>query len=126
MMDFTYCCKMPIERVSHQTWTFRRLAQLSGHHQSALTPWIDQRVRGTFPTPPNCLMWSANMNQIATLPLVSCQRISVMPSPSKSPVSTIDQAVGTFPIPAYVNCGLPSIANQIATLPLLSRQRMSL
>ena len=29
-------------------------------------------------------------NHIATLPLESCQRMSLLPSPSKSPVSTID------------------------------------
>src|SRR5215470_15133967 len=61
--------------------------------QSTFAPWIDQTV-DTFPTPAGvtCVPF---MNQIATLPLVSCQRKSLLPSPLKSPVSTIDQTVGT-------------------------------
>src|SRR2546427_11222835 len=54
--------------------------------QSTLAPWIDQTV-GAFPTPAGCLTWAPFMNQIATLPLVSRQRISLLPSPSKSRVS---------------------------------------
>ena len=64
-------------------------------------------------------MFVTNMNQIATVPLVSCQRMSLMPSPPKSPVSTIDHTVGAFAIPAGEGCGLPRIENQIATVPLL-------
>src|SRR5258706_11963635 len=41
--------------------------------QSALAPWIDQTV-GTLPTPADCVTCTPFMNQIATLPLVSCQR----------------------------------------------------
>src|SRR5258706_15471011 len=65
------------------------------------------------------------MNQIATLPLVSCQRMSLLPSPLKSPVSMIDQVVGAEPTPAdWVTCA-PFISHT-ATLPLVSRQTMSL
>jgi hypothetical protein len=35
------------------------------------------------------------MSQIAKLPLVSRQRMSLLPSPLKSPVSTIDHAAGS-------------------------------
>src|SRR5882672_5526269 len=92
--------------------------------QSALAPWIDQTV-GTFPTPaPEASV--PFMNQIATLPLVSCQRMSLLPSPSKSPVSTIDQMAGAEPAAAACVTCSPFI-NQIATVPLLvSRHRMSL
>src|SRR5262245_7023256 len=48
-------------------------------HQSALAPWIDQIV-GTFPTPADCVTCVPFTNQIATLPLVSCQRMSLLPS----------------------------------------------
>src|SRR5258707_369849 len=90
--------------------------------QSALTPWIDQTV-GTFPTPAleACVPF---MNQIATFPLVSCQRRSPLPLALTSPVPTIDDAVATFPTPALEACA--PFMNQIATLPLVSRQRMSL
>src|SRR5260370_15825021 len=65
------------------------------------------------------------MNHIATLPLVSRQRMSPLPSPLKSPVPTIDHAMGAFPTPArFLTSGLP--ISQIATLPLGSCQRMSL
>jgi len=40
-------------------------------------------------------LWAPFISQIATLPLVSCQRMSPLPSPSKSAVPTTDQAVGT-------------------------------
>src|SRR6266852_342897 len=93
-------------------------------HQSALAPWIDQTVR-IFPTPADCETCGPFMNQIATLPLLSCQRMSLLPSPLKSPVSTIVQLVGAEPSPAdWVTCA-PFIS-QIATLPLPSRHRMSL
>src|SRR5713226_10387070 len=65
------------------------------------------------------------MSQIATLPLLSCHRMSLLPSPSKSPVSTIVQAVGTVATPANCVTCAPFI-NQIPTLPLVSRHRMSL
>src|SRR6266853_693608 len=67
------------------------------------------------------------MNQIATLPLLSCQRMSLLPSPLKSPVSLIDhRGNGAEPTPAaWVTCA-PFIS-QIATVPpLVSCQRMSL
>jgi hypothetical protein len=53
-------------------------------------PWIDQTV-GTVATPANCVTCVPFMNQIAISPLVSCHRISLLPSPLKSPVSTIVQ-----------------------------------
>src|SRR5258708_11961925 len=99
-------------------------AQLSSCRQSALAPWIDDTV-GTFRTNANCAFSTPFMNQIATLPLVSCQRMSLLPGPWKSPVSTIDQLAGTEPKPANPMPCAPFIS-QIATLPLVSRQRMSL
>jgi hypothetical protein len=43
-----------------------------------LAPWIDQTT-GTFPTAATWVTWAPFMNQIATLPLVSCQRMSLLP-----------------------------------------------
>src|SRR5215467_6706529 len=87
-------------------------------------------MMGTFPTPAALGFKTLVpfMNQIATLPLVvSRHRTSLLPSPLKSPVPTIDQVVGTFPTPAVL--GFKTVVpfiSQIATLPLVvSRQRMS-
>src|SRR5208282_4516686 len=68
------------------------------------------------------------ISQIATSPDVSCQRMSVLPSPLKSPVPTIDQpdAVGT--VPTYEVVGFKIVVpfiSQIATSPDVSCQRMS-
>src|SRR5450631_1735320 len=65
------------------------------------------------------------MVQSATLPLVSRQRMSLLPSPSKSPVSTIDHVVGTFATNTLEETVPPLPISQIATLPLLSRHRIS-
>src|SRR5258708_13263703 len=86
-------------------------------------------MMGTFPTPAALGFKTLVpfMNQIATLPLVvSRHRISLLPSPLKSPVPTTDQVVGTFPTPAVLGFKMvvPFIS-QIARLPLVSRQRMS-
>jgi len=48
-----------------------------------------------------------------------------LPSPLKSRCPTIDQLVGTFPIPADDERVAPFISHR-APLPLLSRQAMSL
>src|SRR5499427_4623797 len=86
-------------------------------------------MMGTFPTPAalGFKIVVPFMNQIATLPLVSCHRTSLLPSPLKSPVPTIDQVVGTFPTPAVL--GFKTVVpfiSQIARLPrVVSRQRMS-
>src|SRR5262245_39854443 len=61
--------------------------------QSTLRPWIDQTV-GTVATPAPCKSCAPFMNQIATVPLELRQRMSLLPSPLKSPVSMIDQSVG--------------------------------
>src|SRR5215470_17523659 len=87
-------------------------------------------MMGTFPTPAALGFKTLVpfMNQIATLPpAVSRHRMSLLPSPLKSPVPTIDHVVGTFPTSAVLgfNTVVPFIS-QIATLPLVSRQRMSL
>src|SRR5260370_34546363 len=86
-------------------------------------------MMGTFPTPAALGFKTLVpfMNQIATLPLVSRHRTSLLPSPLKSPVPTTDQVVGTFPTPAVL--GFKTVVpfiSQIATLPLVSRQTMSL
>src|SRR5208282_4048016 len=66
------------------------------------------------------------ISQIATSPDVSRHRMSPMPSPLKSPVPTIDQAVGT--VATYVAVGfkieVPFIS-QIATSPDVSCQSKS-
>src|SRR5258708_40185586 len=86
---------------------------------------MDQVV-GTFPT--NAVLGFKTVvpfiSQIATLPLVSIQRMSHLPSPLKSPVPTIDQTVDTLPTSADCRTCVPFI-NHTATLPLVSRQRMS-
>src|ERR1700722_3453231 len=66
------------------------------------------------------------ISKIATLPLLY-QTISLLPSPLKSPVPTIDQAVGTCPTNdvARFKILVPFIS-QIATLPLVSCHRTSL
>src|SRR5215470_17944294 len=66
------------------------------------------------------------MNQIATLPLLSRQRMSLLPSPLKSPVSTIDQLVGAEPTAAACMTCAPFISQIAAASPLLSRHRISL
>src|SRR5208282_2277442 len=66
------------------------------------------------------------ISQIATSPDVSCQSRSALPSPLKSPVPTIDQAVDT--VATYVAVGFKIVApfiSQIATSPDVSCQRMS-
>src|ERR1700691_2695330 len=72
-----------------------------GGCQSASVPWIVQTV-GMVATPAALGFKTVVpfMNHIATSPPVSCQRMSLLPSPLKSPVSTIDHVVGTFPTPA--------------------------
>src|SRR5579862_7277676 len=64
-------------------------------------------------------------NQIATSPALSCHRISVMPSPLKSPLPAIDHLLGSaLPTPQdWV--GVAPFISHSATLPLLSCQRMS-
>ena len=66
------------------------------------------------------------ISQIATLPDVSCHRMSAMPSPLKSPVPTMLQLVGTLATNELFafNTVVPFIS-QIATLPLVSRQSRS-
>src|SRR5260221_3871709 len=76
-------------------------------------------------TPGDCVTCVPFTNQIATLPLVSCQRMSLLPSPLKSPVSTIDQVVGADPRPTDIMNSAASISHT-ATAPLASRHRMSL
>src|SRR5258708_717893 len=87
------------------------------------------QVGETFPTPAAFGFKTVVpfISQIATLPLVSLQRMSHLPSPLKSPVPTMDQAVGRFPSPA--GFGFKTVVpfiSQIATLPLVSRHTMSL
>src|SRR6266566_9540293 len=67
------------------------------------------------------------MSHIATLPLVSCHRMSALPSPLKSPVPAMDHTVGST-LPTAEDCmTCAAFMNQIATLPLVVlRHRMSL
>src|SRR6266540_7013102 len=66
-------------------------------------------------------------NQIATAPLeVLRQSRSLLPSPSKSPVTAMAQALGTAPRLPDCETWSP-FTSQIATVPVLpSRQTMSL
>src|SRR5260370_15616654 len=88
------------------------------------------QMMGAFFPPPALVGFKTVVpfiSQIATLPLVSLQRMSHLPSPLKSPVPTMDQVVGRFPTPAVF--GFKPVApfiSQIATLPLVSRHAMSL
>src|SRR5216683_1892650 len=91
------------------------------HHQSALRRWIDQPAGG--PPTPAGVTCAPFMNQIPTLPLPSCKRMSLLPSPLKSPVPAIDQPAGAAPTPAGVTCA--PFMNQIPTLPLVSRHSKS-
>src|SRR5215470_14359134 len=97
--------------------------------QSTLRPWIDQTV-GMLPSPAVLGFKTVVpfISHIATSPVVVFrQRMSLLPSPLKSPVSTMDQVVATFPTPAALKFKtvVPYIS-QIATSPVLaSRQRMS-
>src|SRR5260370_42127461 len=87
--------------------------------QSALRRWIDQPAGG-LPTPAG-VACAPFMNQIPTTPLVCCKRMSLLPSPLKSPGPTIDQPAGAAPTPAGVTCA-PFI-NHTPTLPLPSAKR---
>src|SRR5450631_4674696 len=86
--------------------------------------WIVQLV-GTFPTNTLEEIVPPFISHIATLPLVSRQRMSALPSPLKSRWPTIDQVVGTVATDTPEETAPPFISH-IATLPLVSRQRMSL
>src|SRR5260370_5895617 len=92
-------------------------------------PAILKLVVATFPTPAVLGFKTVVpfISQIATLPLLSRHSTSLLPSPLKSPVPTIDQVVGTFPTPSVsgFNTVAPFIS-QIATLPLVSRHTTSL
>src|SRR5207247_1388677 len=70
-------------------------AVLALPHQSALAPWITQ-LSATLPIFADCSTCRPFSSQIATAPLLlSRQRMSLLPSPLKSPVSTICQLLGT-------------------------------
>src|SRR5580704_9303215 len=88
-----------------------------------LAPTIDQLV-GTFPTERFDEMVPPFISQIATLPLVSCQRMSPLPLLSKSPVPAIDQLVGTL-VSGRFEVTVPPLINHIATWLALSRQSRS-
>src|SRR5450631_1782999 len=113
----------PCSRFPNRTGLIRA-GKYAQPYQSALVPWIVQAVE-TFATARLEETVPPFIAQTTTLPLVSRQRMSLLPSPSKSPVSTIDQAVGTVPTDTP-EATVPLLFNShIATLPLLSRQRMS-
>jgi hypothetical protein len=61
-----------------------------------MLPWIVQEVSIG---PKDALVGAAPpfMNQITTVPLVLRQRMSLLPSPLKSPVPTIDQEASIGP-----------------------------
>jgi hypothetical protein len=79
---------------------------------------------GTLPTPVDNNTVPPLMSHIARLPALSCQRISPLPSPLKSPVATTEQFVGMLPSGAVEVTAAP-LRNQMAVLPVLSRQSRS-
>src|SRR5580704_9788695 len=96
----------------------------------SLTPTTDHVGVETLPTKValGFMICVPFISQIATLPDVSRQRMSLKPSPLKSPIPIIVQvAVGTLPTKVALgfDTWVPFIS-QIATLPLLSCQRRSL
>src|SRR5450631_762431 len=112
----------PCSRFPNRTGLIRA-GKYAQPYQSALVPWIVQAVE-TFATARLEETVPPFIAQTTTLPLVSRQRMSLLPSPSKSPVPTIDQLVGTVPRLTYCDT-VPPFISQIATLPPVSRQRMS-
>src|SRR5260221_5636772 len=87
---------------------------------SALTLWTVQTV-DILPSPADDATAAPFMNHNAVLPLLSRQRRSLLPSPLKSPVSTIDQAVDTLPRPT-ADATVAPFMSHIAVVPLVSRQ----
>ena len=94
--------------------------------QSALAPWICQ-LSGTLPALPDCRTCKPLSSQIATAPLLkSRQRMSLLPSPLKSPVPTMPQLVATVPAivqpartPGVPLCRMDKpFISQIATVPV--------
>src|SRR5271165_3129827 len=65
------------------------------------------------------------MSQIATFPLLSRQTMSLLPSPSKSPVPTTDQVVGMLAMVTADTTCVPCM-NHKAVSPLVLLQSMSL
>ncbi len=94
------------------------------YDQSAFALWMAQLL-GTLPMVAVAVGVTPLISQIPTLPLVSRQRMSDMPSPLKSPVSAMLQAAGTLPMPEVEATAVP-LRSQIPTLPLVSRQSRSL
>src|SRR6516225_6656523 len=94
-------------------------------NQSAFITWICQSIVAEPGEPPP-LVSVPLMNQINTCPVVVLrQRMSLIPSPLKSPVPTITQSVVTLPgTPLPIT--LATSISQISTSPLLVLyQRMS-
>ena len=77
------------------------------------------------PSAPDTATAAPLISQIAVLPLPSRQTMSLLPSPSKSPVPTTDHARGTLPTLTAEATWVPFM-NQIEVLPLLSRHNRSL
>src|ERR1700733_4210629 len=67
-------------------------------YQSALVPWI-VNVVGIVPRPAPDAIVVPFMNQMAISPEVSRHRMSLLPLPSKSPVSATLHTVGKLPTP---------------------------
>jgi hypothetical protein len=69
--------RLPQAGVTPRLWTLAQFGVLLRRSlQSAWAPWIDQLV-DSAPTPAYCEACMPFMNQIATLPLVSFQRMSL-------------------------------------------------
>src|ERR1700691_1017777 len=92
------------------------------------TPTTVQLV-ATVPTPEllGLRMVVPFISQIATAPVVVLRAsMSAMPSPLKSPVPTIDQAVDTLPSAELLGFKIVvPLISQIDKSPAVSRQRMS-
>jgi len=74
-------------------------------------PTIDQVVTA-FPTPADCVTCAPFRNHIATLPLVSRQRMSPVPSPLKSPVGRCWPRPRAHRSPLHANAPLAASAGR--------------
>src|SRR5205807_2196144 len=83
------------------------------------------QASGTLPTSALDATVVPFISQIATLPELSRQRMSPLPSPLKSPVPTILHEAGTIPT-KQLDWTVRPFISQLARLPEESRQRMSL
>src|ERR1700694_1421611 len=81
----------------------------------------------TAPRLPEDVTLAPFINQITVVPSVNCHKMSVFPSPLKSPVALICQPVGPAPSPEEEATWPWTVLlmNQIDAVPSVSRHRIS-